>query len=190
MRINSDKLNTIIQALRIDLGAGFVATDIWTTTDAMSLVNSDDHNSYPKAVALLNEVTRKLDATLKGSEYPGLGNYYFVNLVNNQLVVVLSISTYQQFILVDLSKTTMGILMSVALPNLLSSLAEAEITEGLVEAKTEAAATVSPAETDATEKPRKQSAIRSFLDKFNKGMHYADNDGSVNVKRSTNHPGW
>ncbi len=188
MSISPDKLKMVIDTLRKDLGEGFVATDIWTTTDALSLVGSHDHNRYPKAVPLFNEVTRMLDKTLRGSEYPGLGNYYFVNLNNNQLVVVLSIDIYQQFILVDLSKTTMGILMSVVLPNLLNGLAETGITDGLSEVKaaatpapaeagtTETEPTESPAKTDASKQPRNTSPLREFLKGFTSSTYYADKE--------------
>jgi len=122
MSIKIEKLKQIIEELKEDLGNGFVSTDIWATADAQSLVG---YNSQPKAVALFNEVTRMLDKTLKNAEFPGLGDYYLVHLDNNHLVVILSIGAYQQSILVDLSKTTMGILMSVVLPKVLSGLEEA-----------------------------------------------------------------
>ncbi len=122
MSIKVDKLKQIIDELKDDLGNGFVATDIWATTDAQSLVG---FNSQPKAVALFNEVTRLLDKTLKGAEFPGLGHYYLVHLDNEHLIVILTIGAYQQSILVDLTKTTMGILMNVVLPKLLSGLEEA-----------------------------------------------------------------
>jgi hypothetical protein len=160
MRFNIDKLKQIVEELKNDLGDGFVATDIWATADAQPIVG---FNSQPKAVALFNEVTRKLDKTLKGSDYAGLGNYYLVNLDNNNLVVVLSIGAYQQFILVNLSQTTMGILMNVALPNLLSGLAEAEdFTEAAAESQSERVISAAS---------RKPSAIQLFLDKFSKGMY-------------------
>lgn len=153
MSIKIEKLKQIIEKLMGDLGDGFIATDIWVGADAQSLVGC---NSQPKAVALLNEVTRKLDKTLKTAELPGLGNYYIVNIANNQLVVVLSVDTFQQFILVDLSKTTTGILMSVALPNLLRGLAEAETIGNLAEAS-------ASAEDPAEEKTKKQLTTRFAL---------------------------
>lgn len=122
MAIKVDRLKEIIEELKDDLGSGFVSTDIWATADAQSLVG---FNSQPKAVALFNEVTRMLDKTLKGAEFPGLGDYYLVHLDNDHLIVILSIGDYQQSVLVDLTKTTMGILMNVALPKVLKGLEEA-----------------------------------------------------------------
>lgn len=149
MAIDIDKLKKTIDEVKKELGEGFVATDIWATTDTKSLIFSyagsdmytwgmtslpsltrvrqisksfGSYSGQPKVIALFSEVTRKLDKTLISSEYPGLGNYYLINLENNHLVLVLSTGSYQQFLLVDLSKTTMGILISVALPKLLKCL--------------------------------------------------------------------
>lgn len=167
MSIGPEKLKNAIAALKEDLGGGLVTTDIWSTADAKSVAFGHDFNKPSKTIALLNEVTRKLDKTLKGAEFPGLGNYYFINLANNRLVVVLSIDTYQQYILVDLSKTTMGILMSVALPNLLGNLAKAEAETETAAAKKEASG-----ETEKPVQPRKRSALKEFVDAFTKGMYH------------------
>jgi len=48
-----------------------------------------------------------------------------VHLENDLLVVIAIAGEYQHGMLVDLSKTTMGILMSVALPNLLGEFKKA-----------------------------------------------------------------
>jgi hypothetical protein len=119
--LDDRRVNQLIEELKNDLGDGFIATDIWATAYAQPLVG---YRSQPETAALFNEVTQKLEKTLKTAEFPGLGNYYMVNLNNNRLAVILSINTYQLFLLIDLSKTTMGLLMSVTLPKLLSALEE------------------------------------------------------------------
>ncbi len=164
-----EKLLSIFESLKQDLGEGFLATDIWDTANAQPLVKSHDYNQYPGAISLFSESTRMLNKTLQESDYPKLGNYYLINLDNNNLVVVISIETFQQFILIDLSKVQMGILMSVALPNLLSSLAELDKSELAAESK----AAEIPAEKDAVKdtpeeqksrKIRVPSALREFID--------------------------
>jgi len=117
-----ENFNNIVEELKSDLGEGLVASDIWHTRDAQSLAG---YNSQPKAVALFNEVTRVLDKTTSESEFPGLGNYYIVHLESDLIVVIVIVGEYQHGTLVDLSKTTMGILMSVALPKLVKMLGEA-----------------------------------------------------------------
>jgi len=117
-----ENLNQVISSFRENLGEGLVGSGIWHASDGQQIA---EYKSRPKAVALFNEVTRKLDKTLKNAEYPNLGKYYLIHLKNNHVVVVVKIGDYQQGALVDLSKTTMGILMSVALPQLLKDLSEA-----------------------------------------------------------------
>jgi hypothetical protein len=145
MAIDIVKLKKTINEIRKDLGEGFVDTDIWDISDTKSLLfnyRSDmytygmtplsslsskakqtaSYQGQPKAISLFREVTRKLDQTLNSVDYPGLGNYYLINLANNHLALVLTTGSYQQFLLVDLSKTTMGILMSIVLPKMLKGL--------------------------------------------------------------------
>ena len=122
VEMNIKRMNKITEDLREDLGNALIGTDIWKTDDAESLAG---YNSNPKAAALFNEITRMLDKTLKGSEFPGLGKYYMVNLENNMMVVVVKQGDFQNGILVDLSKTTIGLLINVALPKVMTGLAEA-----------------------------------------------------------------
>ena len=106
-----------IAELKSELGDGIIATDIWHSKgqSAQSLAG---FNSQPKMIVLFNEVTRVLDRILQGSQVPGLGSYYFVQLENNHVVVIVIAGEFQQMMLVDLTKTTTGILMNVAIPKL------------------------------------------------------------------------
>ena len=122
MSIDVEKLNRVIEELRSDVGEGLVGTDIWAAKDARSLAS---YKTQPKAAALFNEVTRVLEIILKGSEFPDLGDYYLVNLKNDIVVVIVIAGDYRQSLMVNLAKTTMGVLMSVALPKLLNGLSEA-----------------------------------------------------------------
>lgn len=119
--MNIKRLNQSVEELKEDLGTALIATDIWNTDDAQSLAG---FNTQPKATALFNEITRNLNKTLKGADFPGLGKYYMLHLENNFMVIVVHHGTFQQGMLVDLSKTTMGILMNIALPKVTEGLAE------------------------------------------------------------------
>jgi len=111
-----------IEELKSDLGNAVVSTDIWHSDgEAKSLIGD---NLQPKMVTLFNEFTRILKKILQNSNVPGLGSYYLVQLENDHVVVVVVFGEYQQLMLVDLAKTTMGVLISVALPTLLSTLNE------------------------------------------------------------------
>lgn len=126
MNVQPDTLKNIFAALKRDLGDGFVAADLWTAADGTPLVENHEYNRDPKAIVLLDEATKLLYERLKESEYPGLGNYYLLNLENNYLAVVLTINKFRQFVLVDLSRIPMGVVMSVAIPKLINNLAELE----------------------------------------------------------------
>lgn len=154
MSINLDILSKIIESLSEDLGEGLVATDIWATGDSESLAYLRGNESSPGTITLFNEITQKLDKSLKGADFPQIGNYYLINLADNHIAVVLLTGAFQQFILSDLSKTTMGILMSVALPNLIRSLANANIK---------------------TKQSRSTSALRKLLNTWSMGT-YNSND--------------
>jgi len=118
MSVKPEVLEKIIESLIEDLGDGLIATDIWFTGDVESLAYIQGKETSPDLIGFINDVTHKLDQALKGEDIEGIGNYYHINLINNHLMVVLIIDKYQQYLLVDLSKTAMGILMNVALPNI------------------------------------------------------------------------
>jgi len=117
-----DSLNHVIEELKSDLDKGLLGSGIWNAKDGQQIAH---YQARAKAAALFNEVTRMLKKTLSGSEFPGLGSYYLVHLDNGNVVIVVRCGDYQLGALVDLSETTMGILMSVALPNLQQNLKEA-----------------------------------------------------------------
>lgn len=120
--MNAKLFMKAVNELKEDLGEGLVATDVFSTADGQSLAG---FNSNPQACALFNEITKYLHKSLKGSGFPGLGGYYMVHLENNMAVVVISKGEIQQGMLVDLSKTTMGLLLNVALPKSLATIDEA-----------------------------------------------------------------
>ncbi len=194
MKINQEKMKSAFESLSKDLGNGFLASEVWAIGEGRPLIRDHGYNDNPKVAPLFNEVTRKLYRTLQESAYPGLGNYYMVNLDNNHLVVVITIGKLQQFVLVDLAKTSMGILMSVALPNLINFLTEEFAVEDSLEtessakaespAKPEAAAeaksparpeaTASSTEEKKTEKKRQRSTLREIFSAFSEGGYYSD----------------
>ncbi len=114
-----------IEELKSELGDGVVTTDIWHSKGEAKSLAGD--NAQPRMIVLFNEVTRVLDKILQGSNVPGLGSYYLVQLENDHVVVIVIFGEYQQLLLVDLTKTTMGILISVVLPQLMERLSEAKL---------------------------------------------------------------
>jgi len=116
------RMNQITEELKEVLGSALIATDMWVTGDGQSLAG---YNTQPKASALFNEITINLNKSLKNSDFPGIGKYYMINLENNFMVIVAIQGGLQQGILVDTSKTSLGILINIALPKVLEGLAQA-----------------------------------------------------------------
>lgn len=116
------KLNGIVDNLKDVLGSALIATDSWMTNDGQSLVG---YNTQPKASALFNEISNNLKKSLKNADFPGLGKYYMINLENNFMVIVAIQGELQEGMLIDVSKTSLGILINIALPKVMEGLAEA-----------------------------------------------------------------
>lgn len=122
-KMNIKKLNKVVEDLQEDLGSALLSTASWKTSDGQPLAG---YNTQPKSTALFNELARSLNKTLQDSEMDlGLGNYFLINLENNHVAVDVIQGELQQGILVDLSKTTLGILINVTLPKVISGLKEA-----------------------------------------------------------------
>jgi hypothetical protein len=118
-------INDIVNLVKTQVGAGLMATDIWST-DALSLAGV---NQQPGAVALFNQITRDMNTTLARSGFPGLDNYYMLRLEGKKLVFLIQelsgpMPLYQG-ILVDEEHCSLGILISVVLPQVRAKLKEA-----------------------------------------------------------------
>ncbi len=178
MEINQEIMKSAFESLSQDLGNGFVASEVWAIGEGRPLIRDHGYNDNPKVAPLFNEVTRKLYKTLQESAYPGLGNYYLVNLDNNHLVVVITIGKLQQFILVDLAKTSMGILMSVALPNLVNILTEGFAVKESIETESPAKAE-SPAKSEAAISQVSNTIIADYYEESLRAIKEAAEQGMV-----------
>ena len=70
--MNVQALNSAVESLKADLGAGLVATDIFTSADGQSVAG---HNPQPKAAALFCQMTGYMKSALVQAGFPGLGKY-------------------------------------------------------------------------------------------------------------------
>ncbi len=120
--MNVKKLTNATKILKEDLGEALIATDIWATQDGQSIVGI---NTQPQACALFNRITNYLAEALKASGFPELGRYYFIDLAENHMVVIIPLGTYQWGILLDTTKMQLGLLLNVVLPNALTAFTEA-----------------------------------------------------------------
>jgi len=120
--MNVKKLNESIEKLREDLGDSLITMDVWGVDDAQSL---GGFNSEPKAVALFNKITIDIDKALIKSGFPSLGDYYTLNLMGGKMIVIVNLGKYQWGMLLDKTKTNLGLLTNVIIPELLDLFEEA-----------------------------------------------------------------
>ena len=121
--IDTKILDSAVQDLRNVLRDGLIATDIWDRTAGLSLAG---FNQQPVAVALFTRITTELESSLTDSNFPPLGRYYLLDMEGNHTVAVVNHTTLLQGILVDNKRANLGILISVAIPRMLETIARAQ----------------------------------------------------------------
>ncbi|HEY3252585.1 MAG TPA: hypothetical protein VGJ91_01510 [Polyangiaceae bacterium] len=121
--IDTKILDLAVQDLRNVLRDGLVATDIWERTAGLSLAG---YNQQPVAVALFTRITTELESSLTDSNFPPLARYYLLDMEGNHTVAVVNHGALLQGILVDNKRANLGILISVAIPRMLESVARAQ----------------------------------------------------------------
>ncbi len=120
--MNVKKLQNSTKVLKDDLGDALMATDIWASADGQPMVGI---NSQPQACALFNRITNYLGEALKASSFPTLGRWYFIDLTDNHLVVVIPMGDYQWGMLLDTRKVQLGLLLNIVLPKVVDAFEEA-----------------------------------------------------------------
>jgi len=120
--MNIDKLNESIEVLKKDLRDGLMATDIFDSKDGQSIAG---WNGQPAACALFNNITNYMKDALDGAGFPGLGKYYLLDLVDDKLIIVITMGDFQWGLLVDRTKTQLGLLLNVVIPKITDSFEEA-----------------------------------------------------------------
>lgn len=121
--IDTKILDSAVQDLRNVLRDGLVATDIWDRTAGLSLAG---FNQQPVAVALFTRITTELESSLMDSNFPPLARYYLLDMEGNHTVAVVNHGALLQGILVDNKRANLGILISVAIPRMLETIARAQ----------------------------------------------------------------
>jgi hypothetical protein len=122
--IDTKILDAAVSDLRNILRDGLVATDIWDRTAGLSLAG---YNQQPVAVALFTRITQELESSLVDSSFPPLARYYLLDMEGNHTAVVINHGTLLQGMLVDNKRANLGILIAVAIPRMLESVARAKL---------------------------------------------------------------
>jgi hypothetical protein len=118
--VDPSQLESAVANLQSQLRDGLVAADILDLTTGISLVG---FNSNPQSSALFTLMTEQINKMLEGIMYPGLNRYFLLDLhSDHSAVVVRSGDDMLLVMLIDNTKTTLGILLSVAIPKALAAL--------------------------------------------------------------------
>jgi hypothetical protein len=116
-------LETIVGDAKTVLKDGLQAMDIWDRETGLSLAG---HNPQPEAVALFNQLSGEMSATLAGSGFPALNRYYLLDLEGGNTVVVQRHGEdLMSGMLLDAAKVNLGILVSVVIPKVTAGVANA-----------------------------------------------------------------
>lgn len=120
--IDTKILEAAVLDLRNILRDGLVATDIWERSAGLSLAG---FNQQPVAVALFTRITTELETSLADSNFPPLSRFYLLDMEGNHTVAVLNHGPLLQGMLVDNKRANLGILISVAIPRMIETVARA-----------------------------------------------------------------
>lgn len=114
-----DVLEASMETTRTALRGGVLSINIWDKTTGLSLL---DWQGNPTAVALLSQMTIELENTLSGANFPGLRDYYYIDLKDNKSLVVFDHGdNMMQGWLLDSTKTNPGVLLGLAIPKALAN---------------------------------------------------------------------
>ena len=120
MNIDIATLERAIGRARATLKEGFLATDIWDVNTGLSLAGVDQR---PTAVALMNDILNDLQQTLFAAEWPGIGRFVTIELQDDLMILMIRYGDQlRQGMLVDLSKTSLGLVLNVAVPRLVEDI--------------------------------------------------------------------
>ena len=112
--------NQAMEIMKDKLGDAFVAGSIWANKDGQPIVTHDPHGAVDvgAANALFNQVTAYIKKSLKGAGFPAqLNRYYLMDLIDNKIVIVVQLDEDLQWgLMIDISQTTLGLALNVALP--------------------------------------------------------------------------
>ncbi|HAP94049.1 MAG TPA: hypothetical protein DCM26_05435 [Desulfotomaculum sp.] len=120
--VAQDKLNDLIDFQKEVLGRGLLASLIWTSTDGQLLIN---FNSTPQASSLFNQITQVLLSAMQGSEMPKLGRYYVIDMADDALGIVIVMGEFQWGMIIDKTRTALGLFLNMAMPELINAFKEA-----------------------------------------------------------------
>lgn len=117
--VKLDALESGIEATRIALRDGILSINVWDKDTGLTLI---DWQGNATAVALLTQLSMEISDSLEGSELPQLKDYYYIDLDQNQALVVMDHGqSLMEGWLLDSTKTNPGILLGMAIPRAINN---------------------------------------------------------------------
>lgn len=124
LNVDVEKLEECWGALKKTLKDGLLSGDIWHTGTAMSVSSFAGGNAA--ATALFDQLSKDFNDSLEGSGFPALNKFYFLNLQdNNQVLIIRHGDDLMQGMLLDPKRVNIGLLFAVAIPKALATVEEA-----------------------------------------------------------------
>lgn len=123
MKYDTRALEQALNEMHEQLGDAIIATGIWTrqTEEVLAAINHQ-----PVAVTMFNALTDNIAAALNNSGFPRLHRYYFMDLDDDHVVLIIQHDAQVlQGSLLDSSKIKVGVLISVTIPKLIQRVAAA-----------------------------------------------------------------
>jgi hypothetical protein len=120
--LNASKLSKAIETMKENLGGGLLGSDIWGTTDMISVAG---FNPNPSACAVFGQIIASTNKSLKASKFPIIGRYFLIDLTEGQLFLIIPMGDYIWGNLIDGKKTPLGLLLNIALPQAIAAFEEA-----------------------------------------------------------------
>jgi hypothetical protein len=117
--MDSKAFNKAMDIMKEKLGNAFIASSFWANIDGQPIINHDPHGAVDigAANALFNQVTEYINESLKGANFPvQLNRYYLMDLTDNKIAIAVQLGDFQWGMLIDISQTTLGLVLNVALP--------------------------------------------------------------------------
>ena len=120
--MNVRKLTEAVELLKTNLGDSLISTAIAMNIDGQSIAS---YNSSPKFAALIVKIIKVINDTTKIGGLPQMGKYATFDLQEDRVLVVLPLGDYIWGIVLDNTKTQMGLLLNIEIPAAIDAFSEA-----------------------------------------------------------------
>ncbi len=118
--IDITQLEAAMEQAKAVLKGALLVGSIWDQSTGLPLVG---YNSNPAAAALLAQLIKMLDQHLATSGFPPLDRFVFLQFQAGKAgLAILHPYNLVQGLLIDTTKTNIGVVMSVLLPKLLAAI--------------------------------------------------------------------